>query len=1123
MRKYLLLLLLALPCCCPSAQQPTTLRIVDLRWLRTQPELTTWLGCLQGVINRRHGDTAIFLITNNTEAGWADTLVRSYHLKREQFSAEALLAAEKDQLTGQVLYDPAEPWTRNIALTIAAVQPGAVIAAATDWGVPTVLDLHKRWTNRRDAYGWMIEQYADKADNHGLVLAPESGQMLADFITARRYLALDLSPQLPGELEMLTALLKRYPEGTTVFGAPDDRTQVNPAIAQLDTALGAFQDELAPVRVTGNLSCFACFPVIRPMLQSRRELDMPEGKSILVLLYGSHNSIPGGSRSLDYACGPLRELLDDPAFAALPVGIEVPAALWDVAPVVYQTLLARQRFTSAEFIAAPMLRKLDEYRRAMNLTAMSLCRMEDTQHIAQAVADLAKTKWLGAFLPKAGQSVSQMNFLAWPTSEPITSITALRAALRDTKAPFRVLYLDPVAIPPDMLARMLPEITPHYSLQAPSQALRGVEEAALVLPYLGAQGEKAKRAAAKLQVSVPAATLVAPTAAEAIPVSVHIEGATPVLAARLIYNATSGEVDTVDLQPAHDGLWQASLPPMLSGGECTVRARVVEQEGYGVSMTDPLTLTIPHVDSDRDGLEDTLEEYLGTDPHNPNSLSDGLPDGLHSFPVRFSRDVPQLMPTIFPPVDRAVLSRAGTSTGDEQGRLIPAHSSVSYRIPLQDIPAAQAWLQVGSSGAGSITLNGGAAHALETLPAEGALTALPLAGAQPPGAELAVTITAGDKPMHLLSLDITGNPDGPYLLPAQLSPAYPFAGVPIPVQVIVYAPAGVKSVTLYYYSQPGAAHMHTLALQPVDGAFHAQFAGNIPAQEQGTRLLYRVEAVDRKGNVSTGAYAAVPIGRAAGHSVALFGTRELQAAALLHERDAQGHDLEDGWYPIPVWGGCGRVSTVDCGTDVGTFLTRPGTYHAWLLAAPRERGVNVTVQIRVPDGEHNPLLLTRRVPPGAKDGWYNLGTFSTEKSTRVKVLVSPEGAQGYCAYGEVVLTQDNDFIPPLAHGAIDWFNNVLITGVSNGDSITGPLRITVRACGNIDKVVVAAQKAGAILDRDTHPFVRQEDGSYLLDTRMLAPGDYHILVQGLRVVKERNGKTSSDSIYQDEVDVTIRQ
>ena len=579
-----------------------------------------------------------------------------------------------------------------------------------------------------------------------------------------------------------------------------------------------------------------------------------------------------------------------------------------------------------------------------------------------------------------------------------------------------------------------------------------------------------------------------------------------VITARVLYLAPNGEVDAADLQPEPDGNWSATLPPTLIGGELAIRARVVEQPGFGVSISDPLTLTIPHVDSDGDGLEDTLEEYLGTDPHNPNSLGDGLPDGLHSFPVTFSRDVPQLLPTIAPPGDRGVLSSAGTSTTNEQARLIPANTSVSYHIPLADIPAAQAWLQLTCFGAGSVTLNGKAAHALESRPADSAVTALPLADAQPLGAELAVTIKAGDKPLQLLALDITGNPDGPYILPVQLTPGHPFAGVPIPVQVVAYAPSGVKSVVLYYYTLPGSAHAQRVTLLPVEGNYNTLFAGEIPKQESGTRLIYRVEAVDRKGNSSTGAYSAVPIGLTPKHSASLFGTR----------------DLQGGWYPVPIWGGCGRVSVVDCGTDSHTFLTRPGTYYAWILAAPRERGVNVIIKERVPQDDEHAVLLARRVQAGSKDGWYKLGSFSTDKSTRLNVMVSPEGEKGYCAYGEVVLTQDSDFSPPLAQGTIDWFNNVVLNGVSNGDVVHGELKVTVRALGNVDKVIVVAQKpTNGIFPPEPHPFERQRDGTYVLDTSQLEPGPYRILAQGLRVVRE-HGQTTADPIYQDEVDVTVK-
>ncbi len=147
-------------------------------------------------------------------------------------------------------------------------------------------------------------------------------------------------------------------------------------------------------------------------------------------------------------------------------------------------------------------------------------------------------------------------------------------------------------------------------------------------------------------------------------------------------------------------------------------------------------------------------------------------------------------------------------------------------------------------------------------------------------------------------------------------------------------------------------------------------------------------------------------------------------------------------------------------------------------------------------------------------------SFTTDKSTRLKVLVTPGGDTGFCAYAEVVFTQDDDFAPPLAQGTIDRYNNVEILGIADGDVVKGRLHVSIRATGNINGVTVEAWKVGAILERDKHQFEREDDGSFSLDTRELPPGNYRIIAQGLRVVTE-NGKTDRQPLYQDEVVVTV--
>lgn len=1113
-RLLLLLLCLLAPAWCLAAATPTTLRVVDVRWIAGQPELETWLGCLQGLINRQGGDTAVFVIGNNADAEWADTLVRMYHLKKETLTPGALLELEKKQLTGQVLYDPAQPWTRNVALTAAAVQTGEVIATASDLGVPTVLDLHKRWTDRVSAYTWADEQYRDQVNTQGFTLAPEGGNLLADYIVSTCSLAVDLSPQAQAETDLLKALITRYPAHSRVLGSPDDRTQLITTFPQLDTLLTARNDVLVPARDCANLSCFARFPVTRPLLQQRDEPFITEGKPMVVFLYGAY-SRPGGCRSLDYAAGTLFALLHDPALAQVPVGIEVPTALQELAPAMYQTLIARQRQTAVELIAAPATDKLEEYSRKLDLTAMSLLPVTELATCRQMVNAVAQAKWRGALVPPILPEQVTPAFAMLAAKGPLQSIAEIRAALADEKASFQVIALDPADVPPVMLRSLLAEISRTHLLLTPTQAFRALGEASVVAPYLQAQAQQGSRnplrGKATLKVSTPVTSLAAPTADAAIPVSVHIDGTAPVLMARLLYTTPDGRMGASDLQQDDAGEWTTTLPPMLTGGTLSVRARVVEQGGFGISVSPPLEIAIPSVDSDRDGLEDTMEEYLGADPHRQDTDGDGLPDGLDPDPVHRDRDFAVYTPPITPPADACVLPAAGASSADAQGRVIPAGKSITYHLPLKDLPAAQATVRLCTVGKGTVALNAGKPAPLEALPADGATTDQPLQAVQPLGAEVTVTLTADDKPLRVLSLALISNPDGPYILPVLLTPAIPFAGMPIPVEVTVYDPAGIKTVRLRYGASSAA--LTTLELKPVEGGGNVLFAGEIPAQTNGASLIYGVEAVDRNGRTAAGPYSAVPIGRTRKHSVALFGSRDMHGA----------------WSPLPVWGNWGRALNQQTGTDTGSFFPRAGAYTAWILASPRERGIAVTITRQLTLRGETLTRLARVVPAGGPDGWYKLGTFNAvgseqegeEGSFFLHVNVTPQGEKGYCAYGEVVLTQDEQFTPPLTHASFDWFNKLAFAGITDGQTVKDVIKLRVLAAGNIDTVQVAAQKLpGGAIDTDAHPFDKQVDGSFTLSTRKLVSGTYKITAYGIRLLLD-NGQPKPDAFVTQEIRVVV--
>lgn len=1112
MRRHLLFLFALLPVTwCLAAPTPTVLQAVDLRWITGQPELETWLGSLQGTLNRQDRDTVVFLVRNGTDAAWAETLTRMYHLRKEVLTPGALLAAARPTLTGQVLYTATQPWTRNVALTAAAVAPGAVIATETDLGLPTVADLRNRWPDRKAAYAWAVEQYAGKANARLCLLAPESGHLQADLVAARQLLAVDLSPSDAAEMAQLRALLARFPAGSYVLGTPAAR-EAGPETATwaLLALLRHGGQAFVPVQSTPNLSCVARFPVTRPLLQGRHEAPPNERPNELTLIYDGGSHTLDGSQSLDYAAGTLYRLMHDPALPGLPVGIEVPATLREFAPAMYQALLARQRMTDVEFIAAPngdgwaqpmlmpeataYLQRSAAQAKALDLLSLSLFDTGDKtayEHTAMALTQ----QWHGIVVrpvaiedlpdrqPRVDGVLPGCPILG--AAARVGSVAELRAALAARKGPFTILYLDPAGLPPATLHALLPELSVDYLLVTPSQAFRAMEEYVAVMPWLAEQqrlrpNSPPKRGRATVRVSAPTTTLAAPTAGQPIPIDVRIDGTAAVLVARLIYQTPDACLGAADLRPAGNGTWSAVLPPMLVGGTLVVRARVVEQVGVGESISDPLELTLPGVDTDKDGLDDTLEDYLGSDPTRLDSDGDGLPDGSDAHPTRVDQDLQAYFAPITPPADRPFLVEAGLSTTETSGRTLPAGSTVTYRIPLKDIPATRAFLRVVASGPGSLTLNDGAAIPLETPDADLGMVDHSLAAlAVTP--ELTVKITAGAKPLVLSSLSLISNPMGPYIPAVRLTPAYPPAGMPFAVQVTAYSPHGVRTVRLRYGTS--LKTLASLELTPMEQGGQVVFGGVLPAQASASMLLCSAEAEDGQGHVTASPYFVTPIGRTRKHTVALLGAR----------------DLRGGWDVQPIWGQWGRTLT-DTGTDTGHLLAHPGTYSVWLLAQPTERGVSVTIDRKEAlSGGKVDVRLARATAAGLPGGWYKLGSFSVDESTRLRVSVAPIGDRGYCAYGMVVVTQDGQFSPPLTHAGLDWYNTLVVSGVSEGETVSGRITLSAAPTGNIDTVtVVANQLNGAIASGKTYPFAKGDDGRFRLETQGLPAGTYRITATGWR-------------------------
>ncbi|MHB9109746.1 MAG: hypothetical protein ACYDCO_22065 [Armatimonadota bacterium] len=1099
MKRSLLLVGLLFCALLARAASPTVLRVVDLRWIEGQPELETWVGSLQGTINRQDGDEAVFMVRGPEDAAWADALAGAYALKKEVLTPGAFLDLCKPKLTGQVLYDPAQPWTRDLALTAAAIAPGAVIATHTSVGLPVVLDLRKGWTDRRQAVAKAADQFLRAVDPRALVLAPADGHLLADLIASRKLLAVGLSPFDQQDAVLLRRLLTVLPDGGQVIGHPGtDDVEV----AAVQGALTRLHENrplsYLPARDAANLSCFARFPLTRPLAQFREEAPAVEASGTVAFIYNLGATAGHSTQTLDYTQTSLFRLLDDLAANRLPVGVEVPTALLETAPSLYQLILARQRETAAELIAAP---GADPARaRQMDLSVVSVRGEPGEWPTTAAMQAVAKAGWLGALV----QPLTRQDDPLWlgSTSLPagfpvvlasrVSSVAELRTALSILKGPGQVIYLDPAGVPPAALDSLLPEIARTHTVMTPSQLLRGQRELEAMLAYLQANKlDTFKRRPPTLRVSTPAVPPEIPDDRE-VRVAVRIDGQAPVLSARIIYLTPDGLDGAADLHPAGPGQWTATLPPMLTGGALKLYARVVESGGFGETITPEATVKVTSLDVDRDGLSDTQEGYRGSDPRNQDTDSDGLPDGLDDRPVVSDRPVPRYLTPLAPPDDAAMLTNAGASRVIGDCREVPVGSSITYLIPVDGVPTNGVSLHLETEGPGFVGFNRLDPVELEVKPDEVVETSLPVPQAQLVGGSLRVILYAGTLPLRVYEVGLTANPDGPYLRPPQFALDYPVAGVPLAVQATAFSPDGVKAVRLRYGEHAG--RLDTLELKPVEGGGNVLYAGSMPAQGSGKALIYGLEAEDMQGNVSATPYRVMTVGRTRWHSVALHG----------------GRDLHGTWEPASLWGGLGRISTSGAAQDTHLFLARPGIYQVWVLAQPRVRGLDVSVAEGSALEGKPEVKLSKTLAAGSTDGWYRLGNFTVTGSQRFRVTVRPVGDAGYCAYGAVVLTQDAGFTPPLRYAGIDWFNSITIRGVTPGQTVTGRINVTVQATGNIDQLTVIAHPVRGNLEDKR--FEAGENGEYQLDSRDLAPGEYDITATGWRIVDERNGRTADQLI-----------
>ncbi|WP_233595405.1 Ig-like domain-containing protein [Corallococcus sp. CA031C] len=209
--------------------------------------------------------------------------------------------------------------------------------------------------------------------------------------------------------------------------------------------------------------------------------------------------------------------------------------------------------------------------------------------------------------PANGSTVTNPNVTATGTSTGATSVTVT----------FRGTNYGPIAV----------DASGNWSQALPGPLTNGSYTVTAVAE--DAAGNTSPTATSTFTVNVAA-----PTVAITAPANGSTVASTSVTVTGTTANATSV---TVTFQGTNygpiavdaSGSWSQALPGPLANGTYTVTA--VSTDGTATSSTASSTFTVDSTgtaDSDNDGLPDVEEAIIGTDPNNPDTDGDGIPDGV---------------------------------------------------------------------------------------------------------------------------------------------------------------------------------------------------------------------------------------------------------------------------------------------------------------------------------------------------------------------------------------------------------------------------------------------------------------------------------------------------------------
>ena len=172
---------------------------------------------LQGLVNRQGGQELIYLLSRPDDGIWLDTLQHRYRFPTVDRTPQQLIDKFKGRARGQVIYDPQQPFTINIATMQAGL--GQAIISDKDLGLPTSFDGRGKWKDELEAYRWAKDNLLEKCNRSRLAFLKGEATDLRDYVIGQKMFVCDVAPiDEQAKRELLEQILEGFPSGSLIMG-----------------------------------------------------------------------------------------------------------------------------------------------------------------------------------------------------------------------------------------------------------------------------------------------------------------------------------------------------------------------------------------------------------------------------------------------------------------------------------------------------------------------------------------------------------------------------------------------------------------------------------------------------------------------------------------------------------------------------------------------------------------------------------------------------------------------------------------------------------------------------------------------------------------------------------------